>query len=128
MSRRCHQEGHFRHRDDLKCPYWEGLYRVRSEDQSGETGGMGERLKPAVLKTVSPERGSGVRIPLPPPISATTRRLTRPASAPEMSSRRARHHRENVPSVRGFRLTEEGTAELELATDEALGRVEPPPK
>ena len=28
---------------------------------------MGERLKPAVLKTVSPERGSGVRIPLPPP-------------------------------------------------------------
>ncbi len=30
-------------------------------------GGMGEWLKPAVLKTVSPERGSGVRIPLPPP-------------------------------------------------------------
>ena len=28
---------------------------------------MGERLKPAVLKTVSLERGSGVRIPLPPP-------------------------------------------------------------
>jgi len=25
-------------------------------------------------------------------------------------------------------LTEEETAELELATDEALGRVEPPPK
>ena len=32
------------------------------------TGGMGEWLKPAVLKTVSPERGSGVRIPLPPPL------------------------------------------------------------
>ena len=31
------------------------------------SGGMGEWLKPAVLKTVSPERGSGVRIPLPPP-------------------------------------------------------------
>ena len=31
-------------------------------------GGMGERLKPAVLKTVSPVRGSGVRIPLPPPL------------------------------------------------------------
>ena len=30
---------------------------------------MGERLKPAVLKTVSPERGSGVRIPLPPPVN-----------------------------------------------------------
>src|SRR5215469_10776026 len=28
---------------------------------------MGERLKPAVLKTVMPERASGVRIPLPPP-------------------------------------------------------------
>jgi glutamine---fructose-6-phosphate transaminase (isomerizing) len=28
---------------------------------------MGERLKPAVLKTVRPERVSGVRIPLPPP-------------------------------------------------------------
>ncbi len=32
-----------------------------------KTGGMGEWLKPAVLKTVSLERGSGVRIPLPPP-------------------------------------------------------------
>ena len=31
-------------------------------------GGMGEWLKPAVLKTVSPERGSRVRIPLPPPL------------------------------------------------------------
>ena len=30
-------------------------------------GGMGEWLKPAVLKTVSGETRSGVRIPLPPP-------------------------------------------------------------
>src|ERR1700729_489275 len=30
-------------------------------------GGMGEWLKPAVLKTVCVERGTGVRIPLPPP-------------------------------------------------------------
>ena len=30
-------------------------------------GGMGERLIPAVLKTVVPERVPGVRIPLPPP-------------------------------------------------------------
>ncbi len=30
-------------------------------------GGVGERLKPAVLKTVRPERVSGVRIPPPPP-------------------------------------------------------------
>jgi hypothetical protein len=29
-------------------------------------GGMGERLKPAVLKTVNGETRSGVRIPLPP--------------------------------------------------------------
>jgi hypothetical protein len=32
-------------------------------------GGVGERLKPAVLKTVRPERVSGVRIPPPPPVS-----------------------------------------------------------
>ena len=32
------------------------------------SGGMGERLKPAVLKTVVPERVPGVRIPLPPPL------------------------------------------------------------
>ncbi len=31
-------------------------------------GGMGEWLKPAVLKTVSGVTRSGVRIPLPPPI------------------------------------------------------------
>ena len=35
MSRRCHQEGHVRLRDDVKRPYWQGLYRVRSEDQPG---------------------------------------------------------------------------------------------
>ena len=34
---------------------------------------MGEWLKPAVLKTVSPERGSGVRIPLPPPTQGSSR-------------------------------------------------------
>ncbi len=32
-----------------------------------EDGGMGEWLKPAVLKTVELERVPGVRIPLPPP-------------------------------------------------------------
>src|SRR5580698_7953969 len=32
-----------------------------------ESGGMGEWLKPAVLKTVCAERCTGVRIPLPPP-------------------------------------------------------------
>src|SRR5258707_1115180 len=34
-----------------------------------EDGGVGERLNPAVLKTVRPERVSGVRIPPPPPFS-----------------------------------------------------------
>ena len=33
-----------------------------------EIGGMGEWLKPAVLKTVSGVTRSGVRIPLPPPL------------------------------------------------------------
>jgi integrase len=33
MSRRCHQEGHVRLRDGVKRPYWQGLYRVRSDDQ-----------------------------------------------------------------------------------------------
>ena len=34
-----------------------------------KAGGVGERLKPAVLKTVRPERVSWVRIPPPPPRS-----------------------------------------------------------
>src|SRR5262249_11058681 len=40
----------------------------KSRSQSKiEGGGVGERLKPAVLKTVRLERVSGVRIPPPPP-------------------------------------------------------------
>ena len=35
------------------------------------SGGMGEWLKPAVLKTVSGASRSGVRIPLPPPVADT---------------------------------------------------------
>ncbi len=35
-------------------------------------GGVGERLKPAVLKTVRPERVSGVQIPPPPPLQKST--------------------------------------------------------
>jgi hypothetical protein len=35
MSRRCHQEGHVRLRDDVKRSYSQGLYRVRSEAQPG---------------------------------------------------------------------------------------------
>jgi hypothetical protein len=46
-------------------------------------GGMGERLIPAVLKTVVPERVPGVRIPLPPPFMVhipkdNERRVARP--------------------------------------------------
>src|SRR5438445_10590636 len=36
-------------------------------------GGMTERLKVAVLKTAVPERVPGVRIPLPPPYSLSSR-------------------------------------------------------
>src|SRR5882762_4462883 len=36
------------------------------------SGGVGERLKPAVLKTVRPERVSGVQIPPPPPYLRNT--------------------------------------------------------
>jgi hypothetical protein len=43
--------------------------RVPSTDTpiSHSCGGMAERFKAAVLKTVGSERGPGVRIPLPPP-------------------------------------------------------------
>src|SRR5579863_7680054 len=40
-----------------------------------KNGGVGERLKPAVLKTVRPERVSGVQIPPPPPHWHTHRAL-----------------------------------------------------
>ena len=39
-------------------------------------GGVGEWLKPAVLKTVRPERVSGVRIPPPPPLLKSHQRST----------------------------------------------------
>ena len=32
MSRRCHHYGHVRIRKDAKRPYWQGLYRVRTDD------------------------------------------------------------------------------------------------
>jgi Phage integrase family len=38
-----------------------------------KNGGVGERLKPAVLKTVRLERVSGVRIPPPPPLKTMQR-------------------------------------------------------
>ena len=41
--------------------------RPRLTFYNKEAGGMGEWLKPAVLKTVNGETRSGVRIPLPPP-------------------------------------------------------------
>ena len=43
------------------------LFRRTIEVSPTPRGGMGERLIPAVLKTVVPERVPGVRIPLPPP-------------------------------------------------------------
>jgi hypothetical protein len=44
-----------------------------------EDGGMAERLKAAVLKTVSGVTHSGVRIPLPPPVQATDRTPYKPS-------------------------------------------------
>ena len=60
---------------EMACGFWEAFFGKYHRDLDRPVGGraklrrggMGERLKPAVLKTVSLERGSGVRIPLPPP-------------------------------------------------------------
>src|SRR5207245_3327130 len=60
--------------DPSSCPAsW--LWAPNSQPAAPETlltryngsGGVGERLKPAVLKTVRLARASGVRIPPPPP-------------------------------------------------------------
>src|SRR5271170_6553017 len=48
------------------CESEPGTFNRIKSDTIG-IGGMGEWLKPAVLKTVSGETRSGVRIPLPPP-------------------------------------------------------------
>src|SRR5882672_10009971 len=42
-------------------------WRARALPVKLGNGGVGEWLNPAVLKTVRPERVSGVRIPPPPP-------------------------------------------------------------
>jgi hypothetical protein len=42
------------------------MVRKMKESDKIRSGGMGEWLKPAVLKTVSGVTRSGVRIPLPP--------------------------------------------------------------
>src|ERR1700733_287761 len=63
----------------LNLGWWE-LLAVIIKD-----GGVGERLKPAVLKTVRPERVSGVRIPPPPPYSRSHRCLLINSPAPGTS-------------------------------------------
>src|SRR5262249_40556828 len=56
----------------------------KSRSQSKiEGGGVGERLKPAVLKTVRLERVSGVRIPPPPPHAKCTVRRHPLQNVPE---------------------------------------------
>src|ERR1700733_4378784 len=56
---------------DERAPGFQSFawYRKRGDNLRSlfQCGGMGERLIPAVLKTVVPERVPGVRIPLPPP-------------------------------------------------------------
>jgi hypothetical protein len=53
-------------------------------------GGMGEWLKPAVLKTVELERVPGVRIPLPPPSKFFISKVSERKS-----------HVQFVPNIRG---------------------------
>jgi len=56
MSRRCHQEGHVRLRDDVKRPYWQGLYRVRSKTSQGESGNQRISLKDEITKRQAQSR------------------------------------------------------------------------
>src|SRR5208337_5585709 len=53
-----------------------------------KSGGVGERLKPAVLKTVGLERASGVRIPPPPPACQRTAVLVSPLAARQQNRAR----------------------------------------
>ncbi len=55
-------------------------------------GGVGERLKPAVLKTVRPERVSGVQIPPPPPLNQRLALVERIAFSDPASDCAARYH------------------------------------
>jgi hypothetical protein len=67
-------------------------FQERQEAESlQQSGGMGERLIPAVLKTVVPERVPGVRIPLPPPeLHAAEDRLIRHFTPAETGLQRTR--------------------------------------
>ncbi len=56
-----------------------------------ESGGMAERSKAAVLKTVSGVTHSGVRIPLPPPAFVPAWNFNTPCAADSMSGGRAMH-------------------------------------
>jgi hypothetical protein len=87
-------------------------------------GGVGERLKPAVLKTVRPERVSGVRIPPPPPASSAFVSVHR--SVAEISTLRpsCRECRD-APSVSGqLQFSEEHRFPAVIAPRAALGRWE----
>ncbi len=79
-------------------------------------GGMGERLKPAVLKTVSPARGSGVRIPLPPPAYLPLFQLVNDIGS-------AVHHWCNLRFEKLHRITRPGIAHVGIKL--VLHRVDP---
>src|SRR6266481_4756511 len=57
-------------------------WRARALPVKLGSGGVGEWLNPAVLKTVRPERVSGVRIPPPPPSNPVLHDFERSASWP----------------------------------------------
>ena len=121
------------------------VWRVKSGSITLCSGGMGERLKPAVLKTVVPERAPGVRIPLPPPfclhsgpqsskpfLSRTANTLNKqidsmPGTAPRSPAQGTRMDaeadcRENRPhSGAGFQLRN-GQAASQRRYDSALRR------
>src|SRR6266576_3064395 len=57
-------------------------WRARALPVKLGSGGVGEWLNPAVLKTVRPERVSGVRIPPPPPSIFEYHEVIRPRCQP----------------------------------------------
>jgi hypothetical protein len=77
-----------------------------------KSGGVGERLKPAVLKTVGLERASGVRIPPPPPWLMNVQRtwlLRRLGRRPSPEKCEAKSRAGTRPNLPGIRSTERQT-------------------
>src|SRR5580658_200900 len=76
-------------------------------------GGVAERLKAAVLKTVRPERVSWVRIPPPPPVSLGF----------SLCSPNSRGIHQIAAQLAGSRSCERGQSRVSLATEGQRVRV-----